>query len=175
MMFSTNTKRGENESEFLYDFYCEHCKKYFSDDDVKKKRINVDNIGHSVLRFCPLCNAKDLTSVCLGCYDGLMTKLLVPDGGDYNDEGDVESFCNQCGEGYERFIVGFCQIMRKSNLSKRNIRRAIDKVFTHRGLPYNEKKRVEGIVFGTTITETNVVNVISTECQENKEFVRKQL
>jgi len=176
-MLTVDIEKGKDQSIFHYDFYCKYCKKYFSDNDVKKKRIGTGDIDFTVLKYCPVCNAKDLTSVCLGCNDGLMERPFLPSGGDYDVEGKVEPFCTECGEGYKHVIVGFCQIMKKANLSKRNIRKAIDKVFTHKGLPYNEKNRVESLVFIKLgeMTEEHVVRVVVEECQEDESFIREQL
>lgn len=141
-------------------FYCKTCKTTYPYNET----IIHHNIDNSQKQFlCPKCKNK-LIHTCLAC-NGLMIKPEKPILGDYNEDGFLECFCNTCGCGFIH-IYGTKHIT--FYISKREIKRVIDKIFTIHNLDYRNKKDIQQKIFNTCKTKEQIINILSDTYNENK-------
>lgn len=122
--------------------------------------------------ICPQCQ-NPLQYICITCQKGQMIKPEQPRSSDYNKEGYLESFCINCGSG---FIYSTTSIdINKFFISKRNIKKLIDIIFTRQGLPYIEKTDVENKIFTSCKTREEIINFLKHEYKEDTVFIDAQL
>jgi len=119
----------------------------------------------------------DIKRPCEECFIGIMEQSNPPDSGDWNEDGFLEFFCNICGYGYKQFNMLFGPYSQnKSNgLSKRKIRKVVDKVFTRQNLPYNEKTTTENEIFDSCFTNNDVIFFLYNVFNEDLVFLKNQL
>jgi len=108
---------------------------------------------------------------CVECHNGLMQIAENPPSGDYDENGILEPFCNDCGSGFRHFLNGIPFF----SISKRKIRLVVDKVFTRNGLLYNNKKEVEDKIFETCRTRVEIIAILHEDCGEDIDFLKEML
>lgn len=114
-----------------------------------------------------------LLPVCSECHVGIMLKPLPPASGDFDEEGKLESFCTSCGYGYPRFTG--CDSGQKLIISRRDVKRLIDKIFTRLGLPYSEKQAVQHKIFDSCKSREHIIDFLSSELGEDADFLNAEI
>jgi len=150
-------------------YYCNSCKEYFKKKDIK----NIYSQDFSQKRsVCPHCES-NLIPLCPICHKGKMLKTLVYVGGDYNKDGFIEPFCNICGAGFIKIYIN--HNLRKIYISKKDIKKTTDKIFTINNLPYENKKEVEEKIFTECKTKKQIIDLFIQKFDINKDFIEKEI
>lgn len=150
-------------------FYCKTCNKHYKQDETKK----VYNYDMTQKRhLCPHCSNR-LYRICQTCYQGKMFKPEHPTTGDFTAEGYLESFCTICGAGFIQTIIKFD--INKFYISKRNIKRLLDKVFTRQGIPYSDKNQVMEQITVVCKTRDQIIGFFKESFDEDEVFINNEL
>ncbi|MEF8880020.1 MAG: hypothetical protein V5A64_06495 [Candidatus Thermoplasmatota archaeon] len=158
------------------DFYCRNCKKFFDETEIDK---TTKSFGLNVVqkRFCKVCHT-NLDFVCNNCKQGFMKSANPAPSGDFTRDGYVEPFCTMCGHGYIKqlnYIVNEPDKYNKDIISKRNIKELVDKIFTRKGLPYNQKNEYENFIFQNCRSKEEIIDYLSDKFSENPNFIHRNL
>lgn len=150
-------------------WYCIFCKKYYDEEHARL----ISRLGSRRHYFvCPTCNSI-LKPVCTHCSSGAMLKPSPPVSGDFDTDGRLEHFCSSCGAGYLHITIGAA--VSKAYISKTDIRKLVDKVFTRLQLAYSEKSEVEERIFRECATRQNIIDLLSLELGENTAFLNTEI
>lgn len=150
-------------------FYCKTCDKYYKQNNVKTiYSYDMTQKRH----LCPHCDNR-LYRICQTCYQGKMLKPDQPISGDYTPEGYLEDFCTTCGAGFIQTTAG-CNI-DSFYISKRNVKKLLDKVFTRQGLPYNEKTVFMTQIVTVCKTRDQLIGFFKESFDEDEFFINSEL
>ena len=94
----------------------------------------------------------------------------LPTGGDFNKDGYIDLFCDKCGCGFIQYIH-----LNGNRFSKRKVKELVDKIFTRKHLPYNEKKEVLKELFQHCNTKALTVEFLAKKFDEEKHYLLKNL
>lgn len=150
-------------------WFCIFCKVFYDEEHAKL----ISRLGSRRHYFvCPTCNSI-LQLVCTECSSGAMLRPCPSTSGDFDTDGHLERFCTQCGAGFLQITVrGSAQ---KIYISKTDIRKLVDKVFTRLQLAYSEKSELEERIFKQCATRRSIVDLLSAELGEDAAFLNTEI
>lgn len=148
-------------------FYCHACKTILLKSEAVKRKL-MDRSGSKY--YCPICNSL-LLKICKTCTVGIMRQAEIPPGGDYTEDGLLESFCTKCGHGFLKYLPG----QNSNGFSKRKIKRIVDCVFIRQHLPFRDKQPLLKELFTECHNKTSTIEFLSRKCGEDKAYLHRNL
>jgi hypothetical protein len=110
--------------------------------------------------------------MCDNCNEGEMEKPYPPASGDFNEDGILEHFCNECGYGFPREVNNI-EIEVRYVFSQRKLKRIIHKLFTKNGFPYWRKEPMRKEINQKCKDVDEVVSFFDQLFDENVDFLEK--
>lgn len=150
-------------------FFCKPCNTFYQPNEVE---VIFSSDYTQRKSLCPKCKGR-LTRICQICDQG---KMLVPEkpvSGDYDVEGFLECFCTNCGSGFIKSIIINDNV--KFYISKRDIKSLVDKVFTRKHIPYNEKTNIENKIVVECKTRSQIMDLLIKDFNEDRDFLDKEI
>lgn len=110
--------------------------------------------------------------ICDNCEDGVMEKPYPPASGDFNEDGILEHFCNECGYGFPR-EVNSIEIEIHAIFSQRKLKKILHRLFTEHEFPYYRKKQVKNEINQNCKDVDDVVTFLDELFDEDTDFLEK--